>query len=475
MFKGLRSRVLLSYIAVIAVTLCFAGAALAVLLIASPLPSRLAYSDLRVVMQANLRYLRNGAGDLHERLAEVAADNEVRALHIGPDRSVLFDSAGVLTAGMPLELNQIERLGEGIYSQGTFRGGDGRLWLFIAVRLEDRPPPGLIVLSVPRPRGGLALLGENIARPLTLAGLFGVLVALVFAALITSWVARPLSALSGAAARIAEGDYSHRAPEKGPREIQELARVFNRMVEQVQRSQQSQREFLANVSHELKTPLTSIEGYSQAILDEAAIPERAAAVIYDEARRMRRMVEELLDLARIESGQTPLRRVRVDLGGVLDAVVERLSIQAAEKEISLVREMDDLPDITGDGDRLAQVFNNLLANALDFTPPGGQVKVSARREGDQVHVIVQDTGPGIPAADLGRIFERFYQVDKSRARSPDRAGMGLGLAIAREMVQAHGGRIQAESPASGGAVFHVWLPLPRPDDPTAEHLRPLSK
>ncbi|GAB4468130.1 MAG: hypothetical protein Kow00124_02040 [Anaerolineae bacterium] len=474
MFKGLRSRVLLSYVTVIAVTLCFAGAALAVLLTTSPLPSRLAYSDLRVALQANLRYIRNGAGDLHDRLAEVAADNDIRTLHIGPGRTVLFDSAGVLAADTPLELNRVERLSEGAYSQGTFRAGDGRLWLFIAAPLEDSPPYSLIVFSVPRPRSALALLGESIIRPLIQAGLVGVLVALIVAALITNWVSRPLRALAGAASQIADGDYSRRAPESGPREIQEVARVFNRMADQVQRSQQTQREFLANVSHELKTPLTSIEGYSQAILDEAAIPERAAAVIYDEARRMRRMVEELLDLARIESGQTPLRRVRVDLGGVLGAVLERLSIQAAEKGITLVREVGQLPHITGDGDRLAQVFNNLLANALDFTPPGGQVKVSARREADQVHVMVQDTGPGIPAADLERIFERFYQVDKSRARSSDRAGMGLGLAIAREMVQAHGGRIEAESPASGGAVFHVWLPLPRPDDPTAERLRPLS-
>jgi signal transduction histidine kinase len=258
------------------------------------------------------------------------------------------------------------------------------------------------------------------------------------------------------------------------------------MAEQVKASQQSQRDFLANVSHDLKTPLTSIQGFAQAITDGAANgPEsvrRSAGIIRDEAQRMSRMVTELLDLARIESGQIVMRREAVHLSAVLGDCVDKLALRAQQSGIKLeVQVPNDLPVITGDGDRLAQVFTNLLDNALKHTQAGGKITVAARpltgssivRRGKTwpaaVEVSVGDTGSGIPPEDLSRIFERFYQVDKSRQRS---GGLGLGLAIVKQIVEAHYGAIHAESVVGLGSRFVVTLPLePGTDATQASHKR----
>jgi signal transduction histidine kinase len=293
-------------------------------------------------------------------------------------------------------------------------------------------------------------------------------------ALLISWsVSSPLRRLASAANAIAQGDYDHRVAIQGPTEVQELAQSFNSMAEQVKASQQSQRDFLANVSHDLKTPLTSIQGFAQAITDGAARDpasvRRSADVIQDQAQRMSRMVTELLDLARIESGQIVMRREAVHLDAVLRDCANRLALYAQQASVKLeVQVPDDLPVITGDGDRLAQAITNLLDNALKHTPEGGQVTLAARslagssivRRGKTwpagVEVAVTDTGGGIPPEDLSRIFERFYQVDKSRPRG---GGLGLGLAIVKQIVEAHYGIIRAESVVGIGSRFTVTLPL----------------
>jgi signal transduction histidine kinase len=303
-------------------------------------------------------------------------------------------------------------------------------------------------------------------RPLFQAAIIGLVVSIVLAVLVSNSVARPLRRTTAAASAIARGDYAQRAPEQGPHEVRELAHSFNQMAATVQRTQEMERDFLANVSHELKTPLTSIQGYSQAILDGAAAqPGYAAKVIHEEAARMHRMVEDLLDLARIESGQTPLRREHVHLGELLRSVADNLALRAAEQHISLQHTVGAVPDITGDNDRLAQVFTNLIDNAIAHTPPGGNVTLAARPADSGVEVAVNDTGKGIPPQDQERIFERFYQVDKSRARA-SRQGTGLGLTISKEIVEAHHGRIRVESVEGKGTTFYVWLPLPRPADET---------
>jgi two-component system sensor histidine kinase ResE len=243
-----------------------------------------------------------------------------------------------------------------------------------------------------------------------------------------------------------------------------VAETFNQMTQQVEETQQAQRDFLANVTHDLRTPLTSIQGFSQAIIDGVAsnpsAAQRAAQIIHDEAGRLNRMVQELLDLARIEVGRLSMTRNSIQISEIFRNVGERLQLKAHEKGLNLTMDIPELPSIAGDGDRLAQVFTNLVDNAIKHTPEGGKIMLVANLNGNGVITQIRDTGEGIPASDLPHIFDRFYQVDKSRQR---REGVGLGLTITKEIVDAHGGRIWAESQEGSGTNFSAWFPLPASD------------
>jgi len=270
---------------------------------------------------------------------------------------------------------------------------------------------------------------------------------------------------------------------QGPAEARTLAENFNRMTEAVQGSQQTLRDFLANVSHELKTPLTSIRGFSQALRDgtitEPEGEERAARVIEDESRRLLHLVEELLDLSRIESGQESMKRAPVPVDELFAHCAEVFSLRSQETGVSLEVESGDAPPVLGDFDRLEQVLGNLLDNAFRHTPAGGSVRLSAclagrlaRLSGEQagtdggawVELSVADSGEGIPPEELARVFDRFYKGDAALRRAQDAAGRGtgLGLAISREIVRAHGGEIRAESSPGAGTRFVVTLPAAPP-------------
>ncbi|MBI3162815.1 MAG: hypothetical protein HYZ23_09905, partial [Chloroflexi bacterium] len=228
----------------------------------------------------------------------------------------------------------------------------------------------------------------------------------------------------------------------------------------------SQREFVANVSHELKTPLTSIQGFAQAMLDGTADTDesrqKAAQVIYDESGRMHRMVLDLLDLARLDSGTADITMAGVNVTGLLNAIAEKFTPQLQKADVIIqVDAPANLPSITADGDRLAQVFTNLVDNALKFTPRDGMIRLQASVANGEMQITVSDTGAGIPPQALAHIFDRFYQADPAR-KGGETHGAGLGLAIAREIVQAHGGRINVRSRLGEGTSFDVFLPLSRP-------------
>jgi two-component system sensor histidine kinase ResE len=213
----------------------------------------------------------------------------------------------------------------------------------------------------------------------------------------------------------------------------------------------------------LKTPLTSIQGFAQAILDDTAnTPEartQAAQIIYDESGRMHRMALDLLDLARLEAGTADLKMSTVDMGVLLQGIVDKFTPQAQKAGAGLRLEVPgDLPLIVGDGDRLAQVFTNLVDNALKFTPANGEIVLSAEKAGAEMEVSVADSGSGVPSEALPRLFDRFYQADPSRAGG-EQHGAGLGLAIVREIVEAHGGKIGVRSQAGHGTTFVIHLPL----------------
>jgi len=469
MFRSLRSRLLLTHMLVSALVLILVAVSLLVFLINS-----------RQLDEQTTRRLRGAT--------ELVAERGPRVLQfLGSDRiNAAFRNLGVPNArGMIVQHDgailtdtrpgddppPAEVIQAAASSEEDTHGGYGGLlnrWLYVAQPLGEGRS---LLLLAPRP-SPVAAIGQELLLPLILrAALVALAASLVFAWLISRWVSAPLKKTAEAARSVAGGDYDQRLAPSGPDEAHSLATSFNEMVQQVQGSQQAMRDFVANVSHDLRTPLTSIQGYAQAILDGTAPDiKNAAGVIYDESDRLGRLVEQLLDLARMDAGQAPLNRGPVDLGAILGSIVERLELKANKKNIRIKKLMNSLPALIGDGDRLAQVFTNLIDNALKHTPEGGEVRLKTKESAGWITVHVDDTGTGISPDELSRIFERFYQLDKSRSGGGPR-GAGLGLAISREIVEAHGGSLKAQSVVGRGSRFTVRLPIVQPDDETLARQR----
>jgi len=279
--------------------------------------------------------------------------------------------------------------------------------------------------------------------------------------LVRQQIVQPLRAMQQASRRIADGNYHERLPTYSNIELNTLAQAFNGMVATIEASEQRRIALIGDVAHELRTPLSSIQATLEGLIDQVLDAEPATLFsLQDEVRRLQRLVQQLETLSRAESGNIVLKPALLDLTALLQAVCRRLDIQYEDKGVVLQVELPPpLPPVWGDADQLTQVFINLLGNALQYTPAGGTVTVRVRPEQAWVITEVRDTGIGIPPDQLSRIFERFYRVDKSRARSS--GGHGIGLTIAKHLVQAHHGRIWATSDGLGqGATFTVALPIP---------------
>lgn len=270
---------------------------------------------------------------------------------------------------------------------------------------------------------------------------------------------QPLETATRVAEQITRADdLSRRIPYDGPPddEIGTLTGAFNRSLEQLETLFTSQQRFLADVSHELRTPLTVIKGNVD-LIRKLGPDEESLASIKDEADRLTRMVGDLLLLAQAESGKIPLSLDAVEVHELVLEVFQEMRVLAEGKVALKLTEFDDAR-VNGDRDRLKQVFLNLVSNAIQYTPQGGEVVVSMGKTDKQVQVRVQDSGPGIPLEDLPHIFERFYRGEKSRTRSKA-SGFGLGLSIAYWIVEHHGGNIRVESKPEHGTSFVVSLPL----------------
>lgn len=331
--------------------------------------------------------------------------------------------------------------------------------------------PGLFRRHV---RDALGVVPDDVARHLDLAFDDALLVALVVAigaaaatAAAVSWflsirIVRPLRQLASAAERIAGGSYGERVPVTGHDELSVLATAFNEMAASLESSELRRRRLLSDVAHELRTPLATIEGYVEGVRD-GVVPatDETWRVLETESTRLRRLVDDLQLVSRAEERQLDLR-----IRPISPAALVAPSIQAAEpayaaKGVDLLGTVDErLPPVAADPDRIAEVLANLLGNALRHTQPGGRVRVLGERHADGVDIVVADDGEGIPAEHLAKIFERFYRVDTGRARA--QGGSGIGLAISRALVEAHGGRLRAESDGDGlGSRFVVTLPVGR--------------
>lgn len=254
-------------------------------------------------------------------------------------------------------------------------------------------------------------------------------------------------------------DLSRRIPYKGPAddEIGGLIESFNQTLERLESLFTSQRRLLADVSHELRTPLTVIKGNVDLMRRMKRLDEESLASMDLEAGRLTRLVGGLLLLAQAESGKLSLDLHNVELDTLLLEVFQEMRIVAADKVRLKVSNIDQM-QVLGDRDRLKQVLLNIMANAIQYTPPGGEVIVGLSRIGEQARIVIHDTGPGIPSEDLPYIFERFYRAEKSRSRSRG-AGFGLGLSIAHWIIENHEGTIKVESKQGEGTTFAIWLPL----------------
>ncbi len=474
MFNSLRFRLFLSYLLVVAVCTTLIGLTLLVVLRANPGIERLDYARLSELLRAGARAdppPDNGSlEDLNTYARHFAELNDVRVIFTERGGRVTVDSAVLAGEAASGDISQIETLtGSTDRERGLVRDSSNRNWLFLYAPTSLSSGARMVLLT--QPTGPLRFLLTNFLTPLIESACVGIGLAIVLSLLITYWLTSSLRKFSEAARAVAKGDLDHTVPTTGPAEVQSLAQSFNEMIARVRVGQQAQRDFVANVSHELKTPLTSIEGFSQAILDGAAtdVPH-AAHIINDEAGRMRRLVDGLLDLARLDAGQAALQRIPTDLTQILRSVAEKLSLRAQQKNVALRVDLQPLPVVVADGDRLAQVFTNLLDNALKHTPQTGAITLTAKpdTDGGTVTVSVTDTGVGIPAEDLPRIFERFYRVDKSRTAGH---GYGIGLAITSEIIRAHEGSITVESVMGLGTKFTVKLPISRSGDTTVARRR----
>lgn len=340
----------------------------------------------------------------------------------------------------------------------------------------------LRVLSTPVSRGnyrlgvlqvGASLMGVDQAR-LALSRIFTM--ATIIAVLLTSLISwtgvgkalAPLRNLMETASQINRADdLSRRIAYNGPPdEIGRLVAAFNETLERLERLFTSQQRFLADVSHELRTPLTVIKGNADLMRRMKEADEESLRSIEEEADRLTRLVGDLLLEAQAESGRLPLRFAPLELDTLLLDVYHEMNVLARGRVTLKLSEIDQV-QMVGDRDRLKQVLVNVISNAINYTPEGGEVYLSLGRVGEQARLIVRDTGPGIPAEDLPHIFERFYRAAKERPRAQS-GGFGLGLSIAHWIVLHHGGRIEVKSQEGQGTTFCIWLPLSRPDSQEEE-------
>ena len=382
-----------------------------------------------------------------------------RLLLLDAQRRVVYDSGGMASFGTQLQITasrRVANVGEATTSL------DGQAHIAAAIKIPPaRDPLGAsyVVLAQPESLAASAAAGELAGR-LLLAGGAALLAAMVLTLLVSQSLARPLTQLAAAAEDIAGGNYSRRVGIRGSDEIGKLGTAFDRMAEGVERARKVQRDFLANVSHELKTPLTSLIGFSQALVDGSLTTEaeraRAATIVHEESERVLRMAQELLDLARVEAGSISIHISAVDLGGQLQQELEMVRPRAVARGLTLeVAVPADLPPVAADPERLHQVIGNLLDNAVKYAPDGSTVRTEARLNISGVETVVSNPS-GDHRPDPERMFERFYRADPSRAAPA--GGVGLGLAISRQLVAAMRGRLWADVDPAGNLKVHLLLP-----------------
>jgi two-component system OmpR family sensor kinase len=402
----------------------------------------------RAVEQATLRDLAHQADLLASRertsIAPLAHLAELRSYLARQGERVVTVPLG---ASSPyFSQSDAEKLASGASIHGTATA-DGKRFFFAAVPVGGA---AFIVLRT-------AHLGASTWRPylegLLIAVLGGGTLAALVSFLLARAIARPVRRVADATRTLAEQRSPQALSEEGVDELRSLVRSFNEMAERLARARAAERVFLLSVSHELKTPLTAIRGYAEALAESAVSVDDASETIRREAARLERLVQDLLDLARLNRSEFSIRSEPIDLADAVHEVVRRYAVQARAFGVALEAVADMAAPAVGDGDRVLQVVSNLVENALRLTPSGGFVRVHARPG----TVEVEDSGPGLRPDELTRAFERFFLYSRYGHERP--VGTGLGLAIVQELVEGMGGTVAAQS-EDGMTSFRCRLPLP---------------
>lgn len=403
-------------------------------------------------LTAALRELLNGSGD---RVAYVATDGRVLGRNSSAVAVAKAIDLGPVLAGQTL--------------QGTVHVSQGGEFVYVAEPVPGRRARGVAGVVLARSVGLAATVWKPLIGRILLAGALVVLVAVGVSFWIARRLADPLRRVSEATRLVAAGDLSQRVPVEGDGEVAEVARQFNGMAEALSEARRREHEFLANVSHEVRTPLTAIRGYTEALADGSAAgpagQAEAIKVIGDEAARLELLLRDVIDLARLGAREFSLDLREVSLGPTLQQAVAAHAAKAAEVGVTL---MDTSAPalatqrIVTDSLRVRQIVSNLVDNALRVTPRGGAIRIGGHPDPATAGVILEvgDTGPGIAAADLPHVFERSYLWGKSQ--NARQVGTGLGLAIVRELALALGGHIDVRSELGAGTVFALHLPLRPP-------------
>jgi signal transduction histidine kinase len=397
-------------------------------------------------------YFGNGSWDgIQPVVEQLATVEQERIMLTDPNEVVIADSqkdslgktysAG---EGVPLYLPRIVARpnytsGSGLANQGTLLGT-----LYII-------PSGPSVLTV--------YLTSTINRYLLWGALLAIAIAFIFTFILSRRILSPIKVLTATAKRLGQGDFSQRVEISSQGELGELASTFNSMASDLETTEKFRRNMVADVAHELRTPLSNVSGYLEAIRDDVVKPDKETIrSLSEEVSLLSRLVDDLQELALADAGELKLIRQPEDLSMLIRTSALAIQNTAMEKGTDLFVELPgNLPLVFIDHQRINQVLHNLLANAIIHTASGGKIDMSAKQEGQSIRVSVTDNGEGIPSADLPYVFERFYRVDKSRARN--RGGSGLGLTIAKRIVEAHQGTIEVQSELAKGSRFSFTVPL----------------
>jgi signal transduction histidine kinase len=479
---SLRLRLVAAFVSVIVVTLIFASVGSVVLLMQQQTEfARQRYGRLVDPFALRVQQMESAGFPLsliRTELVEAARYYEIRILLLDSTDRVMVDTdASEALVGITLNVSAAPEAPAApgarpeAYRAWLARWQEQDLYLFVANAGSPGPRAlGMgnsgLRLVVAVPSSDVTAAWEQLLPRQAVAGGLALLVAVLISSVVAARITRPLRAMTQASEAMAKGNYEQRIDVAGYDEVAQLAGSFNRMAFEVGRNQRAMRQLIANMTHDLKTPLTSIGGFSQAVAE--GLPEseteyrRLGQVIHDEAAHMSALVEDLLYLSRIDSGELALTLDDVNVDALVQAMALRFGFQAEVNEVSL-RFVLQGGSVRADGRRLEQVFTNLIDNAIRFAPRGSEVLLRSYVDGEFVAVEVHNGGAPIPPEALPHVFDRFYQGDPSRRRGHQ----GLGLAIVHELVLAHGGTVAAQSSAESGTTFTVRLRTagPAPEAP----------